>query len=242
VAPAADLDPPYDPVAMAAVTELGTALRELVGASISTTVAPAELTAAAAQARELTARLSASLRPLHQVPALDDLAAFRRVYSPVTGVGSALALPLVVRKENGGVVAEGSFGATYEGPPGYLHGGVSGLVMDQLLGAAVIASGTWGMTVRLELDYRRPVPLATPLVLRAQATENAGRRTVTTGTIAAADAPGRPLVAARGVFVAPRRDQTADLFQAVVDSSGRQTTPGRPTDATALRGPGTEPA
>jgi hypothetical protein len=115
-----------------------------------------------------------------------------------------------------------------------VHGGVSSLLMDQLLGAAAKAAGRWGMTARLEL--------ATPLVLRARMTEEAGRRTVTTGTIALADAPDQPLVAARGVFVAPRPDLTASYFRAVVDASGRQSPPVHPTDATALRHPGQEPA
>jgi acyl-coenzyme A thioesterase PaaI-like protein len=225
---------PYDAELMAAVADLGSALRGLVDASVRTTVGAAELAAAAARAREITARLSAATRPLHQLPALDDPIAFRRVYSPVTGVGSALAPPLEIRGEDGGVVAEASLGAAYEGPPGFLHGGMSGLLMDQLLGAAAISAGLWGMTVRLELDYRGPVPLRTPLVLRARVTEDAGRRTGTSGTIALAAAPDRALVEARGIFVAPRPDTLADYFGAVTDASGRHSPPGRPTDATAV--------
>src|SRR3954466_7558016 len=220
---------------MAAVTDLGAALRELVDASVLTTVDAAELTAAAARAREITARLTASTRSLHQLPALDDPVAFRRVFSPVTGVGSALAPPLVIRQEDGGVVADATLGAAYEGPPGFLHGGMSGLLMDQLLGAAAISAGLWGMTVRLELDYRGPGPLQTPLVLRARAGGDAGRKTIATGTIARADAPDRALVEARGIFVAPRPERIGDYFGAVTDASGHSAPPGRPTDATAVR-------
>jgi acyl-coenzyme A thioesterase PaaI-like protein len=225
---------PYDPSLMAAVADLGAALRELVDASVRTTVDAAELAAAAAQARAITTRLAAAQRPAHQLPALDDPVAFRRVYNPVSGVGSALAPPLEIREEDGGVVAEGVFGLAYEGPPGFLHGGMSGLLMDQLLGAAAISAGLWGMTVRLELDYRGPVPLQTPVVLRARVVEDAGRKTVTTGTIARADAPERPLVEARGIFVAPRSEKIADYFGAVTDAAGRHAPPRRPTDATAV--------
>ena len=56
--------------------------------------------------------------------------------------------------------------------------------MDQLLGAAAAAAGLWGMTAHLELDYRGPLPLETPLVLRAGVAENSGRKSVITGTIA----------------------------------------------------------
>jgi hypothetical protein len=90
------------------------------------------------------------------------------------------------------------------------------------------------MTVHLELDYRRPVPLSTPLLLRSRVTEAAGRRCVVTGEIATAAAPDRTLVTARGVFVMPREELHADYFGAITDASGRPAPPGRPTDATAL--------
>ncbi|SNR83116.1 Acyl-coenzyme A thioesterase PaaI, contains HGG motif [Geodermatophilus saharensis] len=224
---------PYDPELMAAVTDLGDALRGLVEASVRTTVPAAELRAVAATARAATTRLAASTRPATQLPALDDPVRFRRVYNPVTGVGSALAPPLVLREEPGGVVGEVSFGLTHEGPPGYLHGGMSGLVMDQVLGAATIRAGLWGMTARLELDYRRPVPLGTPVVCRGRVVESGGRTSVVTGSIALATEPDLPLVEAGAVFVLPREELRAAYFSEVTDASGRHAPPQRPTDATA---------
>jgi acyl-CoA thioesterase FadM len=90
------------------------------------------------------------------------------------------------------------------------------------------------MTGHLELDYRRPVPLSTPLLLRGRVTEEAGRRCVVTGSIARDDEPEQLLVEARGVFVAPRAERSAEYFGAVTDAAGRHAPPGRPTDATAL--------
>jgi acyl-coenzyme A thioesterase PaaI-like protein len=219
---------------LAAVTELGAALRELVAASVTTTVGPAELRAAAAQAREAAAGLAVSRRSRDQLPVLDDPVRFRRVYNPVSGVGSAVAPPLVFRREDGGVVTEATLGLQYEGPPSYVHGGVSALLMDQLLGSAALAAGLWGMTARLELDYRRPVPLETALVLRAAVAETVGRRVVVTGSIALAEAPERPLVEARGVFVTPRPAVSAEYFGAITDATGRHSPPGRPSDATEV--------
>jgi acyl-CoA thioesterase FadM len=224
------------PELLAAVTELGSALRELVDAAVTTTVDAAGLRAAAAAAREVTAGLAAARRPVGRLPVLDDPVRFRRVYSPVSGVGNPVAPPLDIRRDGEGVVAEACLGLAYEGPPTYVHGGVSSLLMDQLLGSAAIAVDRWGMTVRLELDYRRPVPLGTPLVLRARVTEAVGRRTVVTGTIARADAPEQALVRADGVFVTPRTEQSDAYFSAVTDASGQPAPPGRPTDATAVEG------
>ena len=224
---------PYDADLMAAVTELGTALRDLVSASVLTTVPADELRAAAADARAVTARLAAARRPSNQLPVLDDPVVFRRVQNPVTGVGSALAPPLQIRRADGGLVAEAELGPAYEGPPGYVHGGVSSLLMDQLLGSAVIAAGLWGMTAQLELGYHRPVPLDTPLVLRARVGENRGRRTTATGSIARADEPDRPLVEARGVWVTPREEAREAYFGSITNASGQYAPPRRPTDATA---------
>jgi acyl-coenzyme A thioesterase PaaI-like protein len=221
---------------MAAVTDLGGALRDLVDASVRTTVDPGELSAVAAAARELTERLTVATRPVTRLPALDDPVAFRRVYSPVTGVGSAIAPPVVLRRDGDGVSGTVTLGLAYEGPPGFLHGGMSGLLMDQVLGAAAIAAGRWGMTVRLELDYRRPVPLEQPLVLRGWVVEDAGRKAVVAGSIASAAAPDEVFVEARGVFVAPRPEKQAAYFGEVTDASGRHRPPARPTDATALGG------
>jgi acyl-coenzyme A thioesterase PaaI-like protein len=218
----------------AAVTELGSALRELVDAAVTTTVDAAALRSAAAAAREITAGLATSRRSRTELPVLDDPIRFVRVYNPVSGVGSPLAPPLSIRSDGDGVSAEVTLGLAYEGPPSYVHGGVSALLMDQLLGAATIAVGLWGMTVRLELDYRGPVPLETRLLLRARVIEDAGRKSVVTGTIAGAADPGRTLVAARGIFVAPRPDRSEAYFGAITDAAGRHAPPGRPTDATAV--------
>ncbi|WNV75098.1 PaaI family thioesterase [Geodermatophilus sp. DSM 44513] len=218
---------PHDPDLMAAVTELGLALRELVDASVRSTVPAVQLRAAAADARTVTARLAAAQRPVTQLPELDDPAVFRRVHNPVTGVGSALAPPLDIRREDGGLVAEVTLGPAYEGPPGFVHGGVSSLLMDQLLGSSVLAAGLWGMTVRLELGYHRPVPLVTPLVLRGRVVASRGRRTTATGTIALAADPERPLVDARGEWVTPRPESVADYFGAITDVSGQYAPPGR---------------
>lgn len=226
---------PYDPELMDAVADLGAAMRELVGVSVATTVGAAELRAVAAEIRTATSRLAAATRPATQLPVLDDPIQFRRVYNPVTGVGSALAPPLVIHQAPDGVVAEVVLGIAYEGPPGFVHGGMSGLLMDQMLGAATIAAGLWGMTARLELDYRGPLPLETPLALRARVSDDAGRKSVVEGTIALASAQERVLVAATGIFVAPRPELLEEYFGAITDASGQHRPPGRPTDATAVQ-------
>jgi acyl-coenzyme A thioesterase PaaI-like protein len=219
---------------LAAATDLATALRELIELSVVTTVGAGEVRAAADLVRAASERLAVARRPVSQLPALDDPAAGRRVFSPVSGVASGIAPPVRIRPDGDGVVAEATLGIAYEGPPTFVHGGVSALVMDQLLGAAAGAAGLWGMTAHLELDYRRPVPVQTPLVFRASVAEHEGRRSVITGTIALAEAPDQVLVEARGVFVQPRPEKAEAYFGSITDSSGRLSPPRRPGDATDL--------
>jgi acyl-coenzyme A thioesterase PaaI-like protein len=185
----------------AAMADLGDALRGLVDASVTTAAVPAELRAAAAAGRELTERL-ASVRA--------DEGLLRGLHNPVSGVGNPIAAPLRLTGEAGGVVGEASFGQAYEGPPGWLHGGMSALLMDEVLGKAAAVPGYPGMTARLELDYRRPAPLRTPLRIGARITEVAGRKTTVSGSIGPAAEPGRALVEARGLWVVPRTHAAVD--------------------------------
>ncbi|HET6395184.1 MAG TPA: PaaI family thioesterase [Blastococcus sp.] len=222
---------------LAAAADLGTALRELIEVSVTTTVAAAEVRAAADMVRQATERLAVARRSASQLPALDDVVDGRRVFNPVTGIASALAPPLVVRRDADGVAAEVTLGLPYEGPPTFVHGGMSALFMDQLLGSAAAAAGLWGMTAHLELDYRGPLPLETKLLLRARVAEQSGRKSLITGTIARADDPGTVLVEARGVFVLPRPEKAQAYFGAITDASGQHSPPRRPGDATALENP-----
>jgi len=221
---------------LAAAADLGTALRDLIEVSVTTTVPPGELRAAAELVRQVTERLAVARRPVSQLPALDDVSTGRRVFSPVTGAGNALAPPLVVRRDRDGdgVVGAVTLCVAYEGPPSFVHGGMSALLMDQLLGSAAVAVGFWGMTAHLELDYRGPLPLQTTLLLRAGVAENSGRKAVVTGTIALADEPERVLVEARGVFVMPRPERVEAYFGAITDASGAHRPPSAAGDATAL--------
>ena len=108
------------------------------------------------------------------------------------------ALPPITQGLAG--VSPGTLGAAYEGPPGTVHGGISALVLDHLLGEA--ASGgltkprfTGTITVR----YLRGTPLG-PLHAEAHIDRTEGHKTYARGFIS--DADGRS-VEAEGVFITP---------------------------------------
>ena len=219
---------------LAAAADLATALRDLIEVSVTTTVGAGEVRAAAELVREATGRLAVARRPASELPQLDDPATGRRVFNPVTGVASAIAPPLQLRRVDNGVVGEAILGIAYEGPPSYVHGGMSALLMDQVLGAAAAAAELWGMTAHLELDYRAPLPVGEKLRFHGQVSENDGRKSLIVGSIALAADPERVLVEARGVFVMPRKEKLEAYFGAITDASGRHRPPSRPGDATAV--------
>jgi acyl-coenzyme A thioesterase PaaI-like protein len=129
--------------------------------------------------------------------------------SPLVGSISPVAPPLAFDVGAEEVVARGSFGAAYEGPPGYVHGGWVALAFDEALGMANAVSGHPGMTARLTVRYRRPTPLRTELELRARTARVDGRRITTVATLHA----GEVVTAeAEGLFVVIGADRALEYF------------------------------
>jgi len=200
----------------AAIADLGATLRTLIEHATASEVSTEDLRRAAALIREPSALLAERQRTRQQLSSADDLLAGVRMYNPVGGPGSALAPPLVVELRDGVAVGTCVLGLAFEGPPTYAHGGVSALLMDQMLGYAIVGAGHPGMTASLVTDYRAPVPLKTPLRLTAEVTGIDGRKVTARGTIATAAEPDRALVEATGLFLALAPEQAQRLFGALV--------------------------
>lgn len=195
-----------------AVASLGDALRELVDAAVGTEVDPAVLRAVAADLRPMVDLLRERRRRRTQIPVTDDLVTGVRMYSPVYGHGNPLAPPLTVRYLDDRVVGTCTLGLAYEGPHMFCHGGVSAMLLDQVLGHAVAATKAPGVTVELTTRYRRPVPLEVPLLVWGRATSADAVVVRATGAICLADDPDTPLVEASAQFVTLRPDQAARIF------------------------------
>lgn len=119
----------------------------------------------------------------------------------VIGIRNALAPPLVTRRdESGRVLADFFLGAAYEGPPGHVHGGVSALILDHVLGEAASQDRQPRFTGSITVRYLRPTALG-PLRTEAIRTRTEGVKTFCTGHIS--DAEGTT-VEAEGVFITPR--------------------------------------
>ena len=119
----------------------------------------------------------------------------------VIGLRNALAPPVLTRRDDSGRVrADFHLGAAYEGPPGHVHGGVSALILDHLLGEAASPDQKPRFTGSITVRYLRATPLGA-LHVEAVRTRTDGVKTYCTGHIA--DAEGIT-VEAEGVFITPR--------------------------------------
>ena len=128
---------------------------------------------------------------------VDDLMGRVRMFNPVIGPGNPIAPPMAIESVRTAPRA-GARSAAYEGPPMYGHGGVSAMLLDQLLGHAAAVSGHPGVTTELSVRYRRPVPLDVPLRIWGRVVEAEERRVAVVGGITTAAEPDIPLVEAEG--------------------------------------------
>jgi hypothetical protein len=162
--------------------------------------------------RVITSQLTGRQRSRAEIPEVDEFPTGTRIYSPVTGAGSPLAPPVQVTPTVDGLVGHCTLGIAHEGPPGYGHGGMSAMLLDELMGRACAAAGTPGLTVSLQMRYHRPVPLETPLRILARVTGTDDRKILVSGSITTQTDPDANLVTADGVFIAPDPHRTRTLF------------------------------
>jgi acyl-coenzyme A thioesterase PaaI-like protein len=118
----------------------------------------------------------------------------------VVGQRNAVAPPMkVVRGEDGSTSARLVLGNAYEGPPSMVHGGVSALLLDHLMGVTASSMKKLTMTGTLTLRYTRPLPLG-EVWLAGRITDDTGRKVTVTAEIGGADGTA---VEATGLFIVP---------------------------------------
>jgi acyl-coenzyme A thioesterase PaaI-like protein len=176
-------------------------VRELVDATIRTLVDDDEIRAAQAEVEAITERLRKDQLDGPYGVRFGASGRGRPWGNTVVGVRNAAAPPLVIEHDDtGNVWSDFHLGAAYEGPPGLVHGGVSSMILDQLLGESAGAGGKPGMTATLTLTYTRGTPLGS---LRAEARieRSEGIKTWAKGHIVG---PDGVTVEAEGLFILPK--------------------------------------
>jgi acyl-coenzyme A thioesterase PaaI-like protein len=159
------------------MVELAGALRDLTDTVLSLEQSSPELEALVQMLRDARQRLAAQA-PSDLRPRVGDHASTeQRVYVD-HGYDVGEYNPCFPRYtfaiDGDSDVDEGSahgtveFSVSYEGPPGIVHGGFLAVFFDCVLQQLNCALGLAGKTAELSVRYRRPTPLLTPLVYRAE--------------------------------------------------------------------------
>jgi acyl-coenzyme A thioesterase PaaI-like protein len=179
---------------------LADAVRELVDATIRTEVADDVVADARSAIEAVTRSLRQRTRPGGVSYRLDGGRALP-LGNAAVGVCNPIAPPIVVRHEGGGRCwSEFVLGSAYEGPPNLVHGGVSALVLDHMLGeAASEGLSKPRFTGTITVKYLRGTPLG-PLRSDAWVDRREGVKVFARGSIS--DAEG-VTVEAEGVFIEP---------------------------------------
>jgi uncharacterized protein (TIGR00369 family) len=105
----------------------------------------------------------------------------------VCGVENPLGLQLrFYDSEPGEVVAEYTLHENYQGYPGVAHGGVVAAMLDEAAGRSLMGdmvTPRFMFTARLNVRYRKNVPVGQPLRLVGKAGDSRGRTATATSTI-----------------------------------------------------------
>lgn len=181
---------------------LAQSVRRLIDATIRTEVGHDVIADAVTKIDSVTKELSAELMPgtfgQRQIDDGQGVASG----NIVIGVRNPSAPPLVIHHESDGSVwTEFALSAAFEGPMGHVHGGVSALILDHVLGATAHRPGRPAFTGTLTLRYHQRAPLLEPLRADAWVDRVEGVKTFAVGQISGTSGV---LVSAEGIFIHPR--------------------------------------
>ena len=103
---------------------------------------------------------------------------------------------------DGSVVSLPTVPDSFEGPRGFLHGGIVATLLDEAMSKSVRVKGITAMTRQLEVEYLRPVPSEAPLRIEGRAVQSNGRKHHPEALIL--NATGDELARAKGLFIEVR--------------------------------------
>jgi acyl-coenzyme A thioesterase PaaI-like protein len=119
-------------------------------------------------------------------------------------------LKLDLHLEPGRAWTELSLQRRFEGWEGIVHGGIVSTILDEVMAWSLVASDNWGVTARLAVEFRRPVPVETPIRAEGWITES--RRRIIDATARVVDVvAGTELATATGSYVAAKAARKREL-------------------------------
>jgi len=98
----------------------------------------------------------------------------------------------------------------HQGYDGTLHGGVVTALLDETMGWAIFHQGVWGVTAKLNVTFKRPVPVGEELVVTGEVLRDRGRGIETKGAVRRS-ADGDLLAEATALFLRMPDERRAEL-------------------------------
>jgi acyl-coenzyme A thioesterase PaaI-like protein len=94
----------------------------------------------------------------------------------------------------------------FQGWESVAHGGIVTTLLDEVMAWSVIGRDTWGVTARLSISFRKPVPIGRPIRAEGWVVEDRRRMFRTAGRVID-PASGEVLAEGEGTFVAAPPEQ-----------------------------------
>ena len=139
-------------------------------------------------------------------------------------------LGLVLHVEQGHSWTELTLERAFEGWEGIAHGGILCTILDEVMAWALVGADNWGVTARMSVEFRRPVPIGRRI--RADGSVSTLRRRVVATTARLVDSEtGELLATATGTYVAASGERKRALQERYgfritgADTSGRSDPP-----------------
>ena len=132
----------------------------------------------------------------------------------VCGLENPIGLKMAFYEDDQGrVIAEFTPGDEHQGYPGVVHGGIVTALLDEVLGRAAIAAERWVVTGRLNIRFRRPIPLGEPLTVVGEVVSWKRRTLEARGQIKLAD--GQVGAEATGTFLEIPAEKVESMEEAL---------------------------
>ena len=113
--------------------------------------------------------------------------------------------------ENGELAGVFRPGSQHQSYPGRLHGGLAATILDETMGRVINVGekGVWGVTVDLQVRFRKPVPLEEEIRVVGRIVRKGGRSYEAEGRILLAD--GSTAVEGSGRYMILPADRITDV-------------------------------
>jgi uncharacterized protein (TIGR00369 family) len=125
------------------------------------------------------------------------------------GTLNAHGLHLALHAGDGRCWVDTTLDPRFEGWEGIAHGGIIATILDEVMAWAVIEHDLWGVTARMSIEFKRPLPIGRPIHGEGRVTAVRRRLVETEGVLT--DEEGTVLARAEATYVGAPEDRKAEL-------------------------------